>query len=119
MKTISNSVRLVGHLGRDVDVKTFDNGKKMAQVSIATNESYVNKDGERVKEVQWHRLVGWGKVADLMERFFVKGKQVAVEGKLVHREYTDKDGVKRQVTEISIRDFQLLSSGSKAEAASA
>ncbi len=109
MKTISNSVRLVGHLGRDVDVKTFDNGRKMAQVSLATNETYVNKEGERVEDVQWHRLVGWGKTAELMEKLFAKGKQVAVEGKLVHREYTDKEGVKRQLTEISIRDFQLLS----------
>ncbi len=109
MKTINNSVRLVGHLGRDVDVKTFDNGRKMAQVSLATNETYVNKEGERVKDVQWHRLVGWGKMADLMEKLFVKGKQVAVEGKLVHREYTDKEGIKRQLTEISVRDFQLLS----------
>ncbi len=109
MKTISNSVRLVGHLGRDVDVKTFDNGRKMAQVSLATNETYVNKEGERVEDVQWHRLVGWGKTAELMEKLFTKGKQVAVEGKLVHREYTDKEGVKRQLTEISIRDFQLLS----------
>ncbi len=114
MKTINNSVRLVGHLGRDVDVKTFDNGRKRAQVSIATNEVYLNKSGEKVKEVQWHRLVGWGKTADLMEKLFSKGKQVAIEGKLVHREYTDKDGVKRQITEISVRDFQLLSS-SKAE----
>ncbi len=116
MNTINNSVRLVGRLGRDAEVKTFDSGTKRAQVSLATNNNYTNKDGEKVENVEWHRLVGWGKIADLMEKFFTKGKQIAIEGKLTYRDYTDKDGVKRQITEISVRDFQLLSPAKKPEA---
>lgn len=117
MNIISNSVRLVGHLGRDAEVKTFDSGKKLAQVTLATNDIYTNKNGEKVTDVQWHRLVGWGKTAEHMEKFFTKGKHVAIEGKLSYREFTGDDGVKRQITEINVRDFQLLSPAKKAEEA--
>ncbi|HHG84965.1 MAG TPA: single-stranded DNA-binding protein [Bacteroidetes bacterium] len=116
MNTICNSVRLVGHLGRDAEVKTFDSGKR-AQVTLATNDIYTNKNGEKVTDVQWHRLVGWGKTAELMEKLFTKGKHIAVEGKLSYREFTGEDGVKRQITEINVRDFQLLSPAKKAEEA--
>ncbi len=108
MNALRNKVQLIGHLGMNPEVKTIDNGKKFAKVSIATNESYKNAKGELVKETQWHNLVAFGKVAEIIENHLEKGSEVAVEGKLVNRNYTDKDGVKRYFTEIHVNELLLL-----------
>ena len=84
----------------------------MARFSMATNESYRNAQGERITETQWHNLIAWGKLADIAERFLEKGKEVAVEGKLVNRSYQDREGNKRYTTEIQVNELLLL--GSKA-----
>ncbi|WP_183577013.1 single-stranded DNA-binding protein [Mucilaginibacter sp. X5P1] len=105
MNTLKNSVRLVGNLGMDPEVKSFDNNRKLARLSIATNESYKNDKGEKVTETQWHHLVLWGAQAKLAEDYLKKGDEVAIEGKLANRNYTDKDGVKRYVTEIVVNEF--------------
>lgn len=84
----------------------------MARFSMATNESYRNAQGDRVTETQWHNLIVWGKLADIAERFLIKGKEVAVEGKLINRSYNDKEGNKRYVTEIQVNELLLL--GTKA-----
>ena len=84
----------------------------MARFSMATNESYRNAQGERITETQWHNLIAWGKLADIAERFLIKGKEVAVEGKLINRSYNDKEGNKRYVTEIQVNELLLL--GTKA-----
>jgi len=112
MNSLRNSVRLVGNLGMDPEVKIFDTNKKMAKLSIATNETYKNDKGERVTETQWHNLVLWGAQAKLAEDYLKKGDEVAVEGKLANRNYTDKDGIKRYVTEIVVNEF--LKTGSRA-----
>ena len=92
----------------------MENGRKMARFSIATSEVYKNSKGERVTETQWHNLVAWGKVADIVAQYLTKGKEVAIEGKLVNRSWEDKSGNKKYITEIQVNELLLL--GSKATA---
>ena len=108
MYALKNKVQLIGHLGKNPEIKTIDNGKKVARVSLATSESYKNLQGEKVTETQWHSLVAWGKLADILEQYTSKGSEICVEGKLTYREYTDKDGVKRNITEIVVNEILLL-----------
>lgn len=99
---------LIGRLGAQPETKQLANGNAMARFSLATSESYKNDKGERVEETQWHSLVAWGKTAEIAGRFLTKGKEVAIEGKLVTRHYTDKDGNKRSTTEIVVNDLLLI-----------
>jgi single-strand DNA-binding protein len=108
MNALRNKVQLIGNIGNDPEVKAFDKGKKLAKMSIATNESYRNAKGELVKETQWHNLIAWGKTAEIIETHLKKGSEVAIEGKLINRNYTDKDGVKRYVTEIEVNELLML-----------
>jgi single-strand DNA-binding protein len=108
MSTLRNKVQLIGHVGNDPEIKTFDGGKKLAKLAIATNESYKNEKGEKVEETQWHNLVAWGKTAEIIEKYVVKGKEIAIEGKLTHRSYEDKNGEKRYVTEVVIDELLML-----------
>ncbi|MBS1528180.1 MAG: single-stranded DNA-binding protein [Bacteroidetes bacterium] len=105
MSRLRNSVRLVGNLGMDPDVRSFENNRKLAKLSLATNETYKNDKGERVTDTQWHNLVIWGAQAALAEELLKKGDEVAVEGKLASRSYTDKDGNKRFTTEVVVNEF--------------
>jgi single-strand DNA-binding protein len=108
MNSLKNSVRLVGNLGMDPEVKNFDNNKKLARFSIATNESYKNDKGEKVTETQWHNLVVWGAQAKLAGDFLKKGDEIAIEGKLSNKSYVDKDGNKRYVSEVVVNEFMKL-----------
>ena len=108
MNNLSNRIQLIGNLGKDVEFKETTTGKSLAKVSIATKEIYSNQTGEKVVDVHWHNLVGWGKIADKMNVFFKKGKSVAVQGKLAHRTYEDKEGNNRKISEVVIQDFMLL-----------
>ena len=108
MSTLRNRVQLIGRVGNDPEVKSFDGGKKLATVSIATSDSYKNEKGERVEQTEWHRVVAWGKTAEIIEQFVTKGREIAVDGKLTHRSYDDKDGVKRFMTEIVVNELQLI-----------
>ena len=110
MSTLRNKVQLIGHVGNDPEIKTFDGGKKLAKLNVATNESYKNDKGEKVEETQWHSLIAWGKTADIIEKYVEKGKEIAIEGKLTHRSYEDKNGEKRYVTEVVIDELMLLGS---------
>nr|WP_294946925.1 single-stranded DNA-binding protein [uncultured Mucilaginibacter sp.] len=112
MTALKNSVRLIGNLGMDPEVKTFDNNRKLARLSIATTDSYKNDKGEKVTETQWHQIIFWGAQANLAESYLKKGDAVIIEGKLASRNYNDKDGVKRYVTEIVVNEFVKM--GSKA-----
>lgn len=108
MYALKNKVQLIGNLGGNPEVRSLESGKKMARFSIATNEVYKNAKGEKVTETQWHNLVAWGKVAEIIEKFLVKGSEVAIEGKLVSRNYNDKDGNKKYITEIQVNELLLL-----------
>ena len=108
MNNLRNSVKLIGNLGKEVDSKTLKNGQTLSRVSIATKEVYKDKKGEKVVDVQWHQLVGWGKIAENMKVFMKKGKEVAISGKLCHRSYEDKQGHKKYIAEILVTEFMLL-----------
>lgn len=108
MYALKNKVQLIGHLGKNPEIKTIESGKKVARVSLATSESYKNQQGEKVTETQWHNLTAWGKLADILEQYTQKGSEICVEGKLTYREYTDKEGIKRNFTEIVVNELLLL-----------
>jgi single-strand DNA-binding protein len=110
MNSLRNSVRLVGNLGMDPEVKTFDANKKLVKVPIATNESYKNDKGEKVTETQWHNLVMWGCQAKFIGDYLKKGDEIAIEGKLTNKSWVDKDGNKRYGTEVVVNDFIKLKS---------
>lgn len=107
MKSVRNSVQLIGRLGKDPEVKTFGKSQK-ASFSIATTDSYKNDKGEKVEDTQWHNVIVWGKLADIAGQYLKKGAAVAVEGKLVHRVYETDKGEKRYITEINVNDFAML-----------
>lgn len=108
MNALRNKVTLIGYLGNDPEVTTFENGKQVARFNIATNESYKNKQGERVENTQWHTIIAWNNLAKIMSENVKKGEQIALEGKLTQRSYESKSGEKRFVTEIEMRDLLFL-----------
>ena len=108
MYALKNKVQLIGNLGNAPEVRNTETGKKLVRFSVATNEQYKNAKGERVTETQWHNLIAWGKVADIAEKFLVKGTEVAIEGKLVNRNYMDKEGNKKYITEIQVTELLML-----------
>lgn len=108
MNTLRNKVQLIGNLGNNPEIITLEDGKKLARFSIATNESYKNAQGEKVENVCWHNLVAWNKVAEIAEQYLVKGKEIAIEGKLTNRSYETKAGEKRYVTEVIINELLML-----------
>ena len=103
-----NKVQLIGNVGKEPTVMSLDDGKKLAKVSLATNEHYRNGKGDKVQTTEWHNLVAWGKTAEIIENYVAKGKEIAVEGKLASRSYEDNEGVKRYVTEVVISEILLL-----------
>ena len=105
---MKNKVQLIGHVGQDPEVKDLEGGKKVANLTLATNDYYINDKGEKVENTEWHRVAAWGKIAEIIEKYVVKGKEIVVEGKLTHRSYEDKDGTKRYVTEVVANDILLL-----------
>lgn len=109
MNALVNRVQLIGSLGQDPEIKKFDNGKALARFSLATNETYRNAQGEKVTETQWHNVIAWGSTAGIFEKYVHKGDRVGVDGKLVTRQWTDKDGNKRYITEVVANDVLLLS----------
>lgn len=110
MNALKNKVQLIGHLGRSPEVKTFESGKKQVKFTLATNDTYRNANGEKVVDTQWHNLVLWGKLADIAEKYLDKGKEIAIEGRLLNRSYTDKDGNKKYISEIMVNELLMLGS---------
>ncbi len=108
MNTLRNRVQLIGHLGQAPKLVAFDSGKKKMTVSIATNEVFRNAKGEKVTDTQWHNVVAWGKTAENISKYMKKGSEVALNGKLVHRNYEDKEGVKRYITEVIVDEYMFL-----------
>ncbi len=108
MSNLKNSVRLMGNLGAAPEIKNITDNKKLAKFSLATNEVYKNEKGEKVTETYWHNVVVWGKLAGIAEKYLQKGSEVAIEGKLTNRSYTDKEGNKRYVTEILANEILMM-----------
>ena len=108
MSALRNKVQLIGHTGADPEIVNLESGKKLAKLNLATTEVYKNDKGEKVEETQWHHVIAWGKTAEILEKYVTKGKEIAVEGKLVHRNYEDKNGDKRYYTEVVANELLLL-----------
>lgn len=108
MSTLRNKVTLLGNAGMQPEIKSFDNDKKLAKLSLAVNESRKNEKGEWTTNTQWYNLVAWNNTAGFMERNVQKGYELLVEGKLVNRSYDAKDGTKRYVTEIEVSELMIV-----------
>lgn len=106
-----NKAQLIGNLGRDAELKYTPGGVAVATISIATTEVWNDKDGKKQEKTEWHRCVLWGKQAESLAEYLVKGKQVYVEGRIQTREWVDKNQVKRYTTEIRVDRVVLLGGG--------
>ena len=111
MNSLKNRVTLIGNLGQDPETKTTETGKKVSNFTLATNDGYKNADGQKISETTWHNIVAWNGLADIAGKYLKKGKEVAVEGRIVYRTYEDKNGVTKYITEIVLSDLVLLRSG--------
>lgn len=107
MTTLKNSVQLIGRLGNDPELRTFESGKSMTSFSLATNEMYYNNKGEKVTDTQWHNIVAWGKKAEVISQYLKKGSEIALQGKLVNRKY-EKDGATKFITEVSLSEMHMM-----------
>ena len=108
MNALRNSVRLIGQMGDAPKVKMLDGGKTVDNFSIATNEIYHDANGNRQSETTWHKLVAWGKQAEVIEKYAGKGTELAIEGKLTNRSWEDKNGEKQYITEVVVNSVLLL-----------
>ena len=111
MNSLANRVTLIGNLGQDPETKTIESGKKVVHFTMATKDGYKNTDGQRVNETTWHNIVAWNGLAEIAGKYLKKGKEVAVEGRIVYRTYEDKKGVTKNITEIVLNDLILLRNG--------
>lgn len=107
MNALKNRVQLIGNIGQTPEVREI-NGTKMARINLVTNDRFRNASGEFVDNATWHKLVAWGKSAEFAEKFLDKGKGIAVDGKLSHRNYINKAGEKRFVTEVIVNEFAFV-----------
>lgn len=108
MSTLRNNVQLIGHVGQEPTITQLESGKKVARISLATNEKFKNANGEKQSNTEWHTLVAWGKAAEIVEKYVTKGKEIAITGKLTSRSYESKEGEKRFVTEVIVNEILLL-----------
>jgi len=108
-----NRVFLIGNLGKDPEVKFTPGGQAVANFTVATNESWTDKAGVKQERTEWHRIVAWGKTAELCGEYLTKGRQCHIEGKIQTREWNNKEGVKQYTTEIVASSVLFLSDGSK------
>jgi single-strand DNA-binding protein len=111
MNSLKNRVTLIGNLGMDPETKTTESGKKVTHFTLATTDGFKNADGQKINETTWHNIVAWNGLADIAGKYLKKGKEVAVEGRIVYRNYEDKKGVTKYITEIVLNDLILLRSG--------
>ena len=103
-----NKVILVGNLGRDPELRYTKNGSAVANFTLATSDNFTTKDGQREERTEWHRIVAWGKTAELCTQYLAKGRTVYIEGQLRTREWEDKEGGKRQTTEVHAQTVQFI-----------
>ena len=108
MNALRNTVQLIGRLGQDPEIVNFPDGNKMAKFSIATDDSYKDKDGKKVDRAYWHNIIVRGGLVDVVEKYVAKGKEIAIEGKLTNRSWEDKEGKKHYTTEIFCNELLML-----------
>ncbi|HET7276329.1 MAG TPA: single-stranded DNA-binding protein [Longimicrobiaceae bacterium] len=103
-----NKATIIGNLGSDPEIRTTGTGSKVANFSVATSRSWTGRDGQQQEKTEWHRIIAWAKLADVVERYLKKGDRVYVEGEIQYRQYEDKDGVTKYSTEINAREMIML-----------
>jgi single-strand DNA-binding protein len=108
MNALRNKVQLIGRLGQDPEIINFADGNKMAKFSMATDDSYKDKDGKKVERTDWHNIVIKGGLVKIVESYVNKGQEIAVEGKLTTRNWEDKEGNKRFITEVVCNELLLM-----------
>ncbi|WP_282081249.1 single-stranded DNA-binding protein [Aquimarina algiphila] len=108
MSTIKNHVQLIGNVGQEPTITNLESGKKVARFSMATNENYKDNKGEKQTETNWHTVVAWGKVAEIIEKYVDKGKEIGITGKLKTRTYETESGITRYITEVEANEILLL-----------
>lgn len=113
-----NKVILIGRLGADPEIKTVGSGQQVARLSVATSENWTDKEGQKQERTEWHRIVVWGKLAELCGRYLSKGRQVYVEGRLQTRSWEDQQGAKKYTTEIVANTVQFLSANQPSQGSS-
>ena len=111
MNALRNRVTLIGNLGQDPEIKTTETGKKFTHFTLATSDGYKTSEGQKVSETTWHNIVAWNGLAETAGKYLKKGREVAVEGRIVYRTYEDKKGVTKYITEIVLSDLLLLRNG--------
>ncbi len=104
-----NKVQLIGNLGSDPEIRTTGGGARVAQFSLATSRRWNDRNGQQQEKTEWHRIICWEKLSDVVERYVKKGDKLYVEGEIEYRTYEDKDGNTRYVTEIRAREVIMLS----------
>jgi len=110
MNALRNSVKLIGRIGQDPEVRNLDKGNKVANFSLATSESYISKDGTKQEQTQWHNIVVWGNLATICEKYLKKGKEIAIDGRITYRQWEDKNGTKHTSTEIVASELLMVGS---------
>lgn len=108
MRNLRNTVSLIGRIGQDPTITKFESGISKAVISLATDDSYKNKAGEKVESTQWHRLVVWGPQVKIVEQYLKQGMEICIDGKLTYNKWEDKDGNKRSTTEVIVNEFLML-----------
>lgn len=103
-----NKAILIGNLGQDPEIRTTGGGQRVAQFSLATTRTWNDQQGQKQEKTEWHRIVAWGRLVDIIERYVKKGDRLYIEGEIQYRQYDDKEGVTRYVTEINCRDMMML-----------
>ncbi|MEM8585389.1 MAG: single-stranded DNA-binding protein [Bacteroidota bacterium] len=114
---INNQVTLIGRLGADPIYVTTQNGADLTRFSLATSSQRKDKEGKSIESTQWHRCVAWGPLAIQLHKFLGKGRKIAIHGQLRYNKYTDKEGVKRNSTDIVVSDFSFIDKKPEAKAA--
>lgn len=118
MNNLNNKVQLIGRIGTDIETRKFDSGNLKANFRMATSETYKDAQGNKQELTQWHNIIAWGKLAEILEKYTQKGSEIMIEGKLVYRMWETKEGEKKYITEIETKDLRLMGSVPKKEGSS-
>ncbi len=108
MNNLNNKVQLIGRIGTDIETRKFDSGSMKVSFRMATSETYKDAQGNKQEETQWHNIIAWGKLAEILAKFTQKGAEIMIEGKLIYRSWESKEGEKKYITEIETLDLRLM-----------
>ena len=113
MNNLNNKVQLIGRIGSDIETRTFDSGNMKASFRMATTEIRKDAQGNKQEDTQWHNVIAWGKLAEILEKYTQKGAEIMIEGKLAYRSWETKEGEKKYITEIETKDLRLMGGAPK------